>query len=220
MTYRSTLAAKSGDAVAELWLEQIRRRVPGLASLEAGETQGQAAVLIAITDAADNPELILTRRSAQLNSHAGEVAFPGGKRDDTDPDLAFTALRESEEEIALPPSVVELIGPMPLAQSRWGLQVIPFVGIIPSRIDLTPNEAEIDCIFRVPLRFFLEQPRVEYTEREHEGVLYRIPCFHFDDQIIWGLTAHFITDFCNRIFDTGFDYFRPQAVTTIKGDAS
>jgi len=178
----------------------------------------QAAILMAFTDQAHDPELVLTRRAANLSSHAGEVAFPGGKRDNTDPDLAFTALRESHEEIALPPSQVELLGALPPSVSRWGLQVVPFVGIIPHRIELIPSEAEIDCIFRVPLRYFLERPKVEVTEREHEGVLYSIPGFHFEGQIIWGLTAHFITEFCNRIFDTGFGYFRPLPGANSKGE--
>ena len=204
-------------AVSDI-LQHIRQRVadqiPDSACLESA----RAAVLLALTDDSSNPDLILTRRAANLNSHAGEVALPGGKRDPTDVDLAFTALRESHEEIDLPPTQVELLGPMPQAVSRWGLQVVPFVGIIPHRIDLTPNAAEIDCIFRVPLRYFLEYPQVEYTEREHEGVRYRIPGFHFEGQVIWGLTAHFITDFCNRVFDTGFDYFRPTPITTTEGD--
>lgn len=197
----------------------IRQRVPALAPDVTALAGAQAAVLLAITDDPCDPALVLTRRAENLNSHAGEVALPGGKRDVADPDLAATALRESHEEIALPPAVVELLGALPVAESRWGLQVVPFVGIIPRWIELTPNEAEIDCIFRVPLRYFLEAPQVEFSEREHEGVRYRIPGFRFGDQVIWGLTAHFITDFCNRIFDTGFDYFRPRPITT-KGETS
>lgn len=197
-------------------LQRIRQALPAHAPSPETLEAANAAVLMAFTDEPANPELILTRRSAHLNSHAGEVALPGGKRDETDRDLAFTALRESLEEIALPPARVELLGALPPTVSRWGLQVVPFVGIIPRQIELVPNEAEIDCIFRVPLRYFLEYPQVEYREQEYQGVRFRIPGFHFENQIIWGLTAHFITDFCNRVFDAGFDYFRPLPVTTSK----
>lgn len=196
------------------FLQRIRQTMPAHTPTRTTLDAANAAVLLAVTDEDRDPELILTRRSANLSSHAGEVALPGGKRDETDADIAFTALRESLEEIALPPQRVELIGALPPTYSRWGLQVVPFVGIIPHRIELVPNEAEIDCIFRVPLRYFLEHPSVEYSEQEYEGVRYRIPGFHFEDQIIWGLTAHFIADFCNRVFDAGFDYFRPLPVTT------
>lgn len=199
-------------------VQQIRQRILDHRPRPDTLATAGAAVLMPITDSLTDPDLILTRRSLNLSSHAGEVAFPGGKRDASDVDLAFTALRESFEEIALPPGCVELLGPLPVSVSRWGLQVVPFVGIIPHRIDLTPNAAEIDCIFRVPLRYFLEQPQVHYTEREHEGVRYRIPGFHFEGQVIWGLTAHFITDFCNRIFATGFDYVRPTPVITDEGE--
>ncbi len=199
-------------ADSNLWLQQMRQRVPDLATSTDAVENAKAAVLMAFTDAEHGPELILTRRSLMLRSHAGEVAFPGGKRDETDPDLAFTVLREAQEEIALPPALVELIGPLPPAVSRWGLHVTPFVGIIPHRIALTPNESEIDSIFRVPLRYFLEAPVIEYTEREHEGVSYRIPAFHYENQVIWGLTAYFIAEFCNRVFGAGFEYFRPRPI--------
>ena len=194
-------------------LQPIRQQVHGKGLPVSQQGAEQAAVLMALTESPSNPELILTRRSPHLSSHAGEVALPGGKWEPGDTDLAVTALRESEEEIALPPARVELLGALPQAQSRWGLQVVPFVGIIPPQIELVANADEIDRIFRVPLRFFLENPRVEYSEREHEGILYRIPGFHYEGQIIWGLTAHFITDFCNRVFDAGFDHFRPVPIT-------
>src|SRR5690606_3981542 len=145
-----------------LLVQLIRHRLPehdpGIQRLAAA----QAAVLLPITDRRDEPELIPPRRAMPLHAHAGEAAFRGGKRDDTDPDLAAAALRESVEEIALPPERVELLGAMPVSVSRWGLQVVPFVGIIPHQIDLIPNAAEIDYIFRVPLRYFLEQPEVHY----------------------------------------------------------
>ena len=120
----------------------------------------------------------------------------------------------------MPSTAVDIVGPMPMSVSKLGLQVVPFVGIIPHQTRLTPSEDEIDLIFQVPLTFFLEQPPVDYTEREFQGVRYRIPCFHYEGQVIWGLTAFFITDFCNRVFDSGFDFFRPTPVGTSKGDAS
>lgn len=195
-------------------LDHIRAGVPVHAPDPAQLDQAQAAVLMALTDAPEGPELILTRRAAHLNSHAGEVAFPGGKRDPGDTSLLFTALRESEEEIALPAGRVEVIGPMPLSLSKMGLQVVPFVGIIPHRIALTPSADEIDCIFRVPLQYFLTQRPLDFTEREYLGVRYRIPCFDFEGHVIWGLTAFFITDFLNRVFDMKYDFMQPTPVNT------
>jgi len=201
-------------------LNLIRARVPEHMPSPTQMNQAQAAVLMAITDSPQQPELVLTQRATHLSSHAGEVAFPGGKRDDIDAGPVETALRESEEEIALPPAEVEVVGAMPMSVSKMGLQVVPIVGIIPHRISLTPSEAEIETLFRVPMNFFLEQPPLDYTEREFQGVTYRVPCFHFDGHVIWGLTAFFITDFCNRVFDAGFDFFEPRPIRTTRGDAS
>lgn len=200
-------------------LQQIRQHIRPQPPQLPAPGDVQAAVLLALTDNDFHPDLILTRRAASLNTHAGEVALPGGKRDPGDPDLAHTALRESEEEIALPAREVDMLGALPQAQSRWGLQVVPFVGIFPGQTELVPNPAEIETIFRVPLRYFLEHPQVEIRELAHQGVLYRVPGFQFEDQIIWGLTAHFIADFCNRVFDAGFDHFRPVPITH-KGNAT
>lgn len=193
-------------------LDRIRAGVPAHAPDPAEMDQAHAAVLMALTDDPVRPELILTRRAVHLSSHAGEVAFPGGKRDPSDTSLLMTALRESEEEIALPATHVEVVGPMPLNRSKMGLQVVPFVGIIPHRISLTPSADEIDCIFRVPLHFFLEQRPLDFTEREFQGVRYRIPCFDFEGHIIWGLTAFFITDFLNRVLDMNYDFVMPTPV--------
>lgn len=196
------------------WLERLRRQVPlhhpGQDVLDGGE----AAVLFAITDLAIEPEVILTRRADHLSAHAGEVAFPGGKRDPEDESLLATALRESFEEIQLPPEQVELVGPMPVSISKMGLKVVPVMGIIPHHLRLVASEDEIDSIFRVPLRYFLDAPPQDVVERDYQGVRYRIPCYEFDGYVIWGLTAYFITDCLNRIYATGFDatQVRPQPI--------
>jgi 8-oxo-dGTP pyrophosphatase MutT (NUDIX family) len=198
------------------WLSQIRKEAPlhrpDTPVLEAA----QAAVLIPITDSASNPHVVLTRRADHLSSHAGEVAFPGGKRDEEDDSILTTALRESYEEILLPPDQVEVIGPMPVSVSKMGLKVVPVLGIIPHNLELVASEAEIDSIFTVPLQYFLNAPPPDFTEKEFQGVRYRIPCYHYDGYVIWGLTAYFITDSFNRIFNTGFDLVMPKPVTRQK----
>lgn len=202
------------------WLSRIRRQAPlhhpGQAVLDAGE----AAVLIPITDHPREPEVVLTRRADHLSSHAGEVAFPGGKRDPEDSSIFHTALRESHEEIQLPPDRVELIGPMPVSVSKMGLKVVPVIGIIPHHLSLVASEDEIDSIFRVPLRYFLEAKPADYTEKEYLGVRYRIPCYRYEGYVIWGLTAYFITDSFNRIFDTGFELVMPEPISGSEQDTA
>jgi 8-oxo-dGTP pyrophosphatase MutT (NUDIX family) len=153
----------------------------------------QAGVLVAITDEAD-PHLVLTRRAQHLNSHSGEVAFAGGKQDATDPDIIFTALREAHEEINLFPQQVKVIGPLDQVVSRFGYVVTPIVGLIPADAEFIANPDELDAIFKVPLRFFLETQPHDYFERGNIS----IPSFHYDGFRIWGLTAMMITEMVNN----------------------
>jgi 8-oxo-dGTP pyrophosphatase MutT (NUDIX family) len=153
----------------------------------------QAGVLVAITDEAE-PHLVLTRRAQHLNSHSGEVAFAGGKRDKTDPNIIFTALREAYEEISLATTDVKIIGPLDQVVSRFGYVVTPIVGIIPADVELVANPEELDAIFKVPLRFFLESEPHDYFERGNIS----IPSFHYEGFRIWGLTAMMITEMVNN----------------------
>jgi 8-oxo-dGTP pyrophosphatase MutT (NUDIX family) len=153
----------------------------------------QAGVLIAITDELD-PHLILTRRADHLNTHSGEVAFAGGKRDDTDPDIVFTALREAYEEIDLAAQDVRVIGQLDQVVSRFGYIVTPIVGIIPPNLTFTANLEELDAVFKVPLRFFLENEPHDYFEQGP----FSIPSFHYEGFRIWGLTAMMITEMVNN----------------------
>jgi 8-oxo-dGTP pyrophosphatase MutT (NUDIX family) len=156
----------------------------------------EAGVLIAITDELE-PHLILTRRADHLNTHSGEVAFAGGKRDDTDPDIVFTALREAYEEIDLASQDVRVIGHLDQVVSRFGYIVTPIVGIIPADLIFTANLAELDAVFKVPLRFFLETEPHDYFEAGP----FSIPSFHYEGFRIWGLTAMMITEMLNNHLD-------------------
>ncbi len=153
----------------------------------------QAGVLVAITDEID-PHLILTRRADHLSTHSGEVAFAGGKRDDTDPDIIFTALREAHEEINLASCDVTVVGQLDQVISRFGYVVTPIVGVIPADTQFTANLDELDAVFKVPLRFFLETEPHDYFERGS----FSIPSFHYDGFRIWGLTSMMITEMVNN----------------------
>ena len=182
-------------------LDRVRERLDGAAPTPSDYGHPQAAVLMPVTDQ-QVPELVLTQRSLHLSSHAGEVAFPGGKQDPEDADLVATALRESHEEIALPPDAVEVIGHLPPARSKFGLMVTPIVGVIDPAQPLEPNLDELDHIFRVPLSYFLENEPNGIHRAEYDGKIFEVPCYQYQGNIIWGLTAYFIAQFMNHIFDT------------------
>jgi 8-oxo-dGTP pyrophosphatase MutT (NUDIX family) len=156
-------------------------------------TLPQAGVLVAITDE-ENPHLVLTQRAGHLSAHSGEVAFAGGKRDETDPDIIYTALREAHEEINLVADHVNIVGELDQVVSLFGYLVTPIVGIIPAETQFVANLDELDAIFKVPLRFFLENEPSDYLKRG--SIL--IPSYHYEGFRIWGLTSMMITEMMNN----------------------
>ncbi len=117
----------------------------------------RAAVLIPIVDGPE-PSVILTRRAARMDSHAGEVAWPGGKHDPEDGSLETTALRESHEEIGLLPERVTIVTELRPFISKYGLLVTPYVGLVEANVQLKANPAELDSIFQVPLSWLRSDP--------------------------------------------------------------
>ncbi|UUS66638.1 MULTISPECIES: CoA pyrophosphatase [unclassified Acinetobacter] len=159
-----------------------------------------AAVLIAITQE-DNPRILLTRRSLYMNNHAGEVSFPGGKRDAQDTSNIVVALREAQEETALNPFDVQLLGDLPMQKARNGMLVKPIVGLIPPDVNLIPQPTEIDRIFFVSLRQLLETPPTPYEVRFAQQSLY-FPSLRVENEIVWGLTARMLIS----LFQYGLNY--------------
>lgn len=158
-----------------------------------------AAVLIAITQEED-PKVLLTRRALCLNSHAGEVAFPGGKRDPTDSSNIAAALREAWEETALNPYDVNVIGDLPMEKVRSGLTVKPIVGIIPAAPKLIPQPTEIDRIFFASLQeLMVTQPEPHKVQYAQQSLYF--PSFHIENEVIWGLTARILIS----LFQYGFN---------------
>ncbi len=142
-------------------LAQLKQRLaPTLADVDNTEV-AEASILIAITDE-DIPKLLLTRRASHMNSHAGEVAFAGGKHEPQDKDNITTALRETFEETNLSPSQVQVIGQLKQEKAKSGISVRPIVAIIPPNQNLIAEESEIARIFWVELAWLLATPTVDY----------------------------------------------------------
>ena len=192
-------------------LEQLLDRLARHRPPAMDQLAPEASVLVPVTDSAREPELILTRRAAHMNSHAGEVAFPGGKKDPGDPDLLATALRESHEEIGLPPQRVQVLGQLSPLQSRAGIKVTPWVGLVAQDIPLTPSPDELESIFRVPLGYFLETPPRNDHLVTWMGHEYLMPSYRHGDYVIWGLTAYIIVDLLNTVYDAGISLPGPVA---------
>ncbi len=148
----------------------------------------------------DEPGLVLTERRADLRRHAGEISFPGGRKDDADADLAATALREAEEEIGLDPAVVELGEELPTTGTFvTGYRIHPFVGKIPhpGGLDLAANPSEVETV----LTFSLDVLREGYGMRRliRRGVPIHTPTYEAEGHLIWGATARILGDLIDRL---------------------
>lgn len=157
-----------------------------------------AAVLIAVTDRA-RPGVLLTQRTTTLRNHAGQVAFPGGSLDPDDTDAVAAALREAQEEIALPPASVDIVSPLDRYHTVTGFAVVPVLGVVPPDLPLIPDPAEVDAIFEVPLDFLLDVANHQAASRWHEGRERRYYELHFAGRHIWGATAAMIINLTRRL---------------------
>jgi 8-oxo-dGTP pyrophosphatase MutT (NUDIX family) len=167
------------------------------------ESLPQAAVLILCYEKDNDLYFVMTERSNSLPSHPGEVAFPGGKREKKDKNLKQTALREATEEISLDPAKVEILGQLDPLESRFGLSVTPFVGILKEKFDLEPNPDEVADIFYLPLSFFKNNPLIKRGVTNFKGETFDTPVIIYDNHEIWGLTLAFTLDFL-KLFNIKF----------------
>ena len=156
-----------------------------------------AAVLIAVTDRPD-PGVILTVRREHMRTHAGQIAFPGGRVDPGE-DAVATALREAQEEILLDPSAVDLIGTIDPYSTVTGYVVTPVIGVVPPDLPLQPHEHEVADWFEAPLDFLLDprnqQPRSAFFQGQTRHY-YEIV---WNDRRIWGATAAMIVNLSRRL---------------------
>lgn len=157
-----------------------------------------AAVLIALTDRPD-PGLILTQRPETMRRHPGQVAFPGGRIDPEDADAVAAALREAEEEVALPRSVAEIVGTLAPYQTVTGFGIIPVLAVIPPYLTLVPHDREVAAIFEVPLAFILDPANGAEQRVMFEGRERRYREIMWEDRRIWGATAAMLANLAARL---------------------
>ena len=157
-----------------------------------------AAVLVGVREGVE-PRVVLTVRTAQLSSHAGQVAFPGGGSDPDDRDAVATALRESQEEIGLDPSHVSPLGFLDMFETISGYCVTPVVARIDGHARLVPAPDEVAEVFEVPLAFFLEPANLRRYTMDYRG--HRRPMVEFvhGGHRIWGATAAMLFNLLQRM---------------------
>jgi 8-oxo-dGTP pyrophosphatase MutT (NUDIX family) len=160
-----------------------------------------AAVLVPIIAHAGGLSVLFTQRTAHLKAHSGQVSFPGGRAEPGDASPEETALRESEEEIGLPRSRVEVLARLPEYFTRTGFRVTPVIGLIASPLELVPDPREVESVFEVPLAFLLDARNHKRQTREYQGRMvgyYEMPYGH---RYIWGATAGMIVNLYRVLAD-------------------
>jgi 8-oxo-dGTP pyrophosphatase MutT (NUDIX family) len=146
--------------------------------------------LFAAEDSSE-PHVVLTKRRADLRRHAGEISFPGGRKDPGDADLSATALREAEEEIGLSPAQVTLLGALPTTSTFVTNYVIhPFVATIPPGVAWRLSAKEVDQVLELPLEEVRAAKTV--TDIERRGITFQTDAYIVEGNVIWGATARIL----------------------------
>ena len=156
-----------------------------------------AAVLIAITDRAE-PGVILTVRREHMRTHAGQVAFPGGRLDPGE-DAIAAALREAHEEILLDPAAVDVIGVIEPYRTVTNYRVTPVIGVIPPDLPLEPHEHEVADWFEAPLGYILDPANQQRNSALFQGKERHYYEVAWNGRRIWGATAAMIVNLSRRL---------------------
>lgn len=151
-----------------------------------------AAVLVPLIDRGDGLTVLLTRRKDDLNKHAGQVAFPGGRVDDQDDDAVGAALREAHEEVGIAPDRVDILGHLDPYLTITGFEVLPVVGMVSPPHDFVPEPTEVAAIFEVPLAFLMDPSNHQKVKRKVNGLDRAYYAMPYNSHYIWGATAGMI----------------------------
>lgn len=174
---------------------------PVLLELHKNRNLPLATVLIGVVEYEEAPRVILTRRSENLKKHSGQVAFPGGKVDDTDPSPLDAVLRETEEEIGLTSGYIDIAGYLQTFETGSGFLVLPVVGYVRPGFKLKINTEEVADVFEVPLNFLMNRENHNIKQDVWNGQLRSYYSMSHEQHHIWGVTAGILRNLSERAFD-------------------
>ncbi|SPH23581.1 putative Nudix hydrolase NudL [Defluviimonas aquaemixtae] len=171
---------------------------PGIV-LPAGRVLRPAAVLVPLIGGPRGLEVILTKRSSRLKHHPGQIAFPGGKVDETDANGIAAALRETHEEIGLPEDNVEILGTMAPHETVTGFTISPVLGRVRAKFEARAEAGEVDEVFAVPLSHVTDATKFAIERRRWRGEWRRYYVVPYGPYYIWGATARILRALADRM---------------------
>jgi 8-oxo-dGTP pyrophosphatase MutT (NUDIX family) len=160
----------------------------------------KAAVLVGLMDRGDDYGVLLTLRPDTMPTHAGQVAFPGGRIEPGDASPLAAALREAHEEVGVDPATVIVKGQADPYLTGTGFAISPFIGVLPAGFSPVPHEREVAAVFETPLSFLMNPANHERHEREYKGVLRAYYAMPHNGRYIWGATAGMIKALYDRLY--------------------
>ncbi|MEM8731527.1 MAG: CoA pyrophosphatase [Pseudomonadota bacterium] len=184
--------ARAGQASSDFDLNPEVQLPPGRKLRPAG-------VLVSIDVTGDTPQVLLTKRSSRLKHHPGQIAFPGGKQDEGDADVVDAALREAEEEVALPRPAARVLGEMPAHETVTGFLVSPVIALVEQPFEIRAEPGEVDEVFHVPLSHVLSEANFSVQSRRWRGAQRHYYTVPFGPYYIWGATARILRAFAARM---------------------
>lgn len=192
------MGVESATAQAQLACIEAKL-VPTDSAIEMYAQGREAAVLMPFRETdSGGLELIFTKRRDDLPSHAGQISFPGGSSDPGDTDHVFTALRESEEELAIPPSAVRVIGALePMSTFVSDFAVYPIAGVVDRSVELVPSPREVDSVFAVDVSELIAVR--EHREFSRGSMTIKTEAYETHGGLIWGVTGYILGQLLDRI---------------------
>ena len=161
-----------------------------------------AAVLVPLVRREAGITVLLTQRTEDMPSHAGQIAFPGGRRQAEDADARATALRETEEEVGISRTFVQVVGPVDPYRTGTGYEITPVVGIVTPGFTIHADPREVADVFEVPLAHFLDEKNHRIESRVWQGRERRYYAMPYGERYIWGATAAMLVNFGERLAAT------------------
>ena len=204
---RATLVAGSRRDFDVAWLRAHFAASPVSVEADYGDEDARpdpsflkaAAVLMPIVARPDELTVLFTRRTTHLRAHSGQISFPGGRIEEGDASEQAAALRETEEEVGIAASAIEVIGRLADYHTRTGFRVTPVVGLVGVPFALRVDAGEVDEVFEVPLSFLLDPANHQRHSRELQGRQVQYYAIPYRDYYIWGATAGMLVNFYRHL---------------------